>query len=94
MYNKIGERIHAVGNVHHPHIYEMPFNSLDLTLEKKLFKIVSLKFGIKNMLDDEVVFSQTGELLDEEKNVVATSTQINHIFKPGRQFKFGVNIIL
>jgi TonB-dependent receptor len=94
MYNKIGERIHAVGNVHHPHIYEMPFNSLDLTIEKKLFKFVSLKFGIKNLLDDEVVFNQTGELLDEEKNVVSTRTQVNHIFKPGRQFKFGINILL
>lgn len=94
MYNKIGERIHAVGNVTHPHIFEMPFNSLDLTLEKKFFKIISLKLGVKNMLDDEVVFSQTGELIDEEKNVISTRTQINQIFRPGRQFKLGVSILL
>ena len=94
MYNKIGERIHAVGNVTHPHISEKPFNSLDLTIEKKLYKIFSLKFGIKNLLDDEVIFSQTGEKLDDMQNIIETRTQINQLFKPGRQFKVGVSISL
>ncbi len=94
MYNKVGERIHAVGNVTHPHIYEQPFNSLDLTIEKSIFKNVNIKFGVKNLLDDDVVFNQTAELLDDNNNVIETKTQLNQKFKPGRQFKLGVSINL
>jgi len=94
MYNKVGERIHAVGNVTHPHIYEQPFNSLDLTIEKSIFKNVNIKFGVKNLLNDDVIFNQTAELLDENNQVIETKTQINQKYKPGRQFKLGININL
>ena len=95
MYNKVGERIHAVGNVHHPHIFEQPFNSLDLTIEKSIFKNVNIKFGVKNLLDDDVIFNQTAEKFDDiTKEVIETKTQLIHKFKPGRQFKLGISVNL
>jgi TonB-dependent receptor len=93
MYNKAGKRIAIVGDKDIPHIYEMPFNSLDFTFEKKIFEKISIKFGIKNMLDGDVVFQQfqkyktpTGE--------AAIREQVTNKFKPGRQFKLGVSVSL
>jgi len=93
MYNKTGERIATVGNIDVPHIYEMPFNSLDLTFEKKLFEKISIKLGFKNILDSDVVFQQfqkyktpTGESAIRE--------QVTNKFRPGRQFKLGVSVSL
>ena len=93
MFNKAGKRIAIVGDKDIPHIYEMPFNSLDFTFEKKLFEKISIKFGIKNLLDGDVVFQQfqkhktpTGE--------AAIREQITNKFKPGRQFKLGVSVSL
>jgi len=93
MFNKAGKRIAIVGDRDIPHIWEMPFNSLDFTLEKKIFEKISIKFGIKNALDGDVVFQQfqkyktpTGES--------AVREQITNKFKPGRQFKLGVSVSL
>jgi len=93
MFNKAGKRIAIVGDKDIPHIYEMPFNSLDFTFEKKIFEKISIKFGIKNALDGDVLFQQfqkyktpTGE--------AAIREQITNKFKPGRQFKLGVSVSL
>ncbi len=86
MYNKVGKRIAIVGNDGAADIYEMPFNSLDLTLEKGLFKNISVKFGIKNLLDDEVIFQRYQKY--EEENT--TKVQVTQKQKLGRQFKLGI----
>ena len=93
MYNKTGKRIAIVGDINVPHIYEMPFNSLDFTLEKKFFKIMSVKFGIKNLLDDEVVFLQN-QKYKTYSGQIAIRKQITNMFRPGRQFKLGISINL
>ncbi|MFZ4455350.1 MAG: TonB-dependent receptor domain-containing protein [Bacteroidales bacterium] len=100
MYNKVGKRISFVGDPNTPHVYEMPFNSLDFTLEKKLTKWASLKFGVKNLLDNDVVFQQTDEwddkVLNTETNVVETvhksKEEIRQKYKPGMQIKLGINM--
>jgi outer membrane receptor protein involved in Fe transport len=57
-YNRIGKRIAFVGTPTNPHTWELPRNSLDLTLEKGLGKRISLKAGIKDILNDNVRFVQ------------------------------------
>lgn len=94
MYNIVGKRISMVGDKDTPHIYEMPFNSLDLTLERKITKWMSMKLGVKNILDDEVVFQQLDEFTDPVTKKAKSVTDVRQRFKPGRQFKIAINIIL
>ena len=90
MYNITGERIAVVGDKNIPHIYEMPFNSLDFSFEKGLNSWLSLKLGIKNLMNDDVVFLQNqAYMVDGE---VFTRQQITNRFHPGRQFKLGVSM--
>ncbi len=93
MFNKAGRRIAVVGDINTPHIYEMPFNSLDFTLEKKIFEIISIKFGIKNALDGDVVFQQFQKYATASGEP-AMREQVTNKFKPGRQFKLGVTVNL
>lgn len=57
-YNRIGKRIAYVGTPTNPHTWELPRNSLDLTIEKSLGKRISLKAGVKDILNDKVRFVQ------------------------------------
>lgn len=93
MFNKAGKRIAVVGDKDIPHIYEMPFNSLDFTFEKKLFEKISIKFGIKNALNGDVVFQQF-QKYKTTANESAVREQITNLVKPGRQFKLGVSVSL
>lgn len=57
-YNRIGKRIAYVGTPTNPHTWELPRNSLDLTIEKGLGKRISLKAGVKDILNEAVRFVQ------------------------------------
>ena len=61
LFNRIGERIAYVGDKSNPHIYEEPFNSLDLTVKFQPKKFMTISAGIKNLLDDEIIFNQYEE---------------------------------
>jgi len=93
MYNEAGKRLSLVGDPTIPHVYEMPFHSLDFTLEKGITKWASLKFGIKNLLDDEVVFQQLDEYTDIKTKLPTSRVEIKQKYKPGMQIKLGVNMI-
>jgi outer membrane receptor protein involved in Fe transport len=91
MYNTVGKRIETVGDINTPHIYEMPFSSLDFTAEKKFGKYVSVKFGAKNLLDDDILFQQFQKYTDAGGNV-AQRKQVTSKYNPGRQFKLGITL--
>lgn len=57
-YNLIGKRIVYVGTPTNPHTWELPRNSLDFTIEKSIGKRVSLKAGLKDILNQPVRFVQ------------------------------------
>ena len=57
-YNLIGKRIAYVGVPNNPHTWELPRNSLDLTIEKGFGKNLSLKAGVKDILNEKVRFVQ------------------------------------
>ena len=60
MYNVIGERIAYVGNPSNPHMYQIPRNLLDFTINKKVGKHFVLKGGIRD------IFNQPYELRQNE----------------------------
>ena len=91
MYNTVGKRIETVGDIDTPHIYEMPFNSLDMTAEKKIGKYLSVKLGVKNLLDDDILFQQFQKYTDSNGNA-AERKQVATKYNPGRQFKLGVTL--
>ncbi len=94
MYNVIGKRIMFVGNPGSPHIYEMPFNLVDLTISKTMGKHFIAKFGIKNLLDDKIEFKQIVEFNKDISNDgigdgIVERDQITKSYRPGRYFSFG-----
>lgn len=99
MYNRIGERIAYVGDITNPHIWEMPFNSLDLTLDYQVSKNITIKGGIRNLMDDSIVFKQFEEFnkdTDDDGigNGKVIREQITRNYNPGRLFKLGLTITL
>jgi hypothetical protein len=58
VYNIIGERIYSVGDVLFPTIYELPRNSIDLTITKKISKQVTFKMGFQDLLNAPFRFYQ------------------------------------
>ena len=54
LYNVIGERIAFVGNNSNPHIYQMPRNLIDITINKKIGKYLTLKGGIKDLFNQPI----------------------------------------
>jgi len=99
MYNRIGPRIAYVGDVNNPHIWEMPFNSLDLSIDVKLAKNLVLKAGIRNLLDNAVIFKQYEQFnkditSDGIGDGMVTREELTRVYNPGRFFKLGLTLDL
>lgn len=60
LYNVFGKRIAQVGVLGLPDVYEQPFNQVDFTLKYKLDAQWTLGLRLRNLLDDEIEFSQGG----------------------------------
>ncbi len=91
LYNRIGKRIIGVGRTEGsiggedqarvPDSYEMPRNSLDLTLSKKVGAHLDFKFYFRNLLGEGITYKQfEGEI-----------GQITRAYNPGRNI--GVQLI-
>lgn len=86
-YNRLGKRIAFVGTPLNPHTWELPRNSLDLTLQKELGKRVSLKAGIKNILNDPIRFVQ---YYGPDENVEVDTYR----YTPNRNYALGIVVKL
>jgi hypothetical protein len=82
-YNIIGKRIAYVGTPANPHTWELPRNSLDLTVQKALKHNLQLKAGIKDIFNDPVRFVQyygnKEEIIEDTRNYI-----------PNRQFSLSL----
>lgn len=58
IYNKVGKRIAFAGTPSNPHTWELPRNSLDLTVTKNFGKRFELRMGFKDILNEPVRFVQ------------------------------------
>lgn len=77
LFNQFGERISEAGTSGRPDIYEQPFNQVDFVYSHAFARRWKISFKAKNLLDDEVVFSQ-GE-------------EVTRSFTRGREFSLGVS---
>lgn len=86
-YNVIGKRIVFVGTPTNPHTWELPRNSLDLTIEKSIGKRVNIKAGLKDILNQPVRFVQYyGPDEDFEMDT--------YRYTPNRNFSIGIVVKL
>lgn len=93
LYNIIGKRIVGIGKVDTsegstinndiPDMYEMPRNTIDFSITKKLGKQFEINAGIKDILAQKVQFKQFPKFKDAEGNIHERE-QVTKEFKPGR----------
>ncbi|HEX3007741.1 MAG TPA: TonB-dependent receptor, partial [Bacteroidales bacterium] len=106
LYNVIGKRIHIVGIPAQnswesmPDVYEMPRHLVDLTISKKIGKYFEIKGGIKDLLNQAVIYKQT---IDENVDLSyysSTEPQVKHFkvdqttrkYKPGTYYTIGFQV--
>jgi hypothetical protein len=96
MYNVIGERIAYVGNPSNPHMYQIPRNLLDITINKRVGKHFVLKGGIKDIFNQpyELRQNEIVQLLPNDPEHKETRVQKTQIYKPSRAFTLGVSMNL
>lgn len=92
LYNTIGKRIDYIGDLETPHIWEMPFHSLDMSLSKKLGKYLTAKLGVKNILNSTVLYQQFEEPVLQGTEIKVTRIQVTQKYVPGRQFSAGLSV--
>jgi len=87
VYNNIGKRIAFAGTPLNPHTWELPRNSLDLTAVKNIGERISLRIGVKDVINNPVRFVQYFGSYDNIE--VDTYRWI-----PNRKFSFGLSVNL
>ena len=85
LYNVFGKRIIGVGTPDIPNSYEMPRNVLDFALMKRIGPALTIKFGIKDILNQPFKIQQT-----MKSDNLPDATILVKSFTPGRQFLLGI----
>jgi hypothetical protein len=75
LYNHIGERISEAGAFGLPDVIEEPTNWLDLLLIKKFGKW-GIKLSAKNLLNEEIEFTQGGKPYHNYKEGISVSFSV------------------
>lgn len=100
LYNRIGKRIIGVGrsegsaasddNARVPHSYEMPRNTIDLSVSKKWGEHWELKFSVRDLLAERVYYKQFANVkyADGRK---AEKEEVARCYRPGRNI--GISVI-
>jgi outer membrane receptor for ferrienterochelin and colicin len=91
LYNIIGPRIAIVGIPGVPEVWEMPRNTVDLTITKGIGKYVDLRFSIQDLFNQSFVLLQDANddgILNKETDQTMQS------YKRGTYFTFGITVNL
>lgn len=98
LYNRIGKRIIGVGHStgsneagdarNIPSSYEMPRNSIDLSVSKKLGKW-EIKASVRDLLAETVCFKQFEDVRINGES--KTIEEVTRSYKPGRNYNLSVN---
>jgi len=78
-YNIFGKRIAFAGVNNKDDAFEQPFNSLDFTYSYSPLESMTVKLGLKNLLDEDVEILQQGEIL--QKRVEGQSYSLSLSYK-------------
>lgn len=98
LYNRIGKRIVGVGrNVGSggessrtiPNSYEMPRNTLDLSLAKKFGSHWELRASVRDILAEKVLFQQIATV--NSKTSMQKHKEITKEYKPGRNYNLSLS---
>lgn len=97
LYNRVGKRIIGVGNRYGtgadgslrniPNSYEMPRNSIDLSVGKKIGKW-ELKASVRDVLAERCVFKQFEDVTVNNRQ--RTIEEVTRSYRPGRSFNLVV----
>ena len=78
-YNVFGKRIAFAGVNNKDDAFEQPFNSLDFTYSYNPLESMTVKLGLKNLLDEDVEILQQGEIL--QKRIEGQSYSLSFSYK-------------
>ena len=101
LYNRIGKRVVGLGksnstnndpNSMIPDSYEMPRNSLDISVSKKLGKRVELRASLRDILAEDVVYKQFPKFIKD--GIMHEREQTTRRYNPGQSFTVGVSVKL
>ncbi len=84
LYNVVGKNLVFVGDDNYAHIYQMPFNDLELLVQKEFINHWKVKAGIKNLLNS----TNTRQNMAGDKTV--QQDQVTRQFKPGTTVNIGL----
>ena len=98
LYNRIGRRIVGVGrsmgsvsdNVNIPDSYEMPRNTVDLSVSKKFGNHFELKFSVKDLLGEKVEFKQFEDGVKLNNGTVKDVEEVTRSYTPGRNYNLSL----
>ena len=93
LYNRIGKRIIGVGrsegttgddsNARVPHSYEMPRNTIDLSLAKKFGSHLELKLNVRDLLAEKIYYKQFADVTYKDGSK-KTIEEVSRCYRPGR----------
>jgi len=100
LYNVIGKRIYIVGQREQyspediPDLYEMPRHLVDFVVSKKIGKYAELKFSIKDLLNQSIVYKQNVNATVDLSHYTGGASEIKHFdrdqvlrsYKPGSSY--------
>jgi outer membrane receptor protein involved in Fe transport len=86
LYNVIGKRILLVGAAAIPDTYEMPRHVIDLNVRKGITEQLTLKLGVKDILNQEFLLLQDG---NEDGNFDRQNDQRLRAYRPGVSYSIG-----
>lgn len=88
LYNAFGDRLVMVGAyASDPPYYEQTRHGLDFTFSQRVWQYVSLKFGAKNILDEDYVVTQT---IGVTQGAGARRSNVIEQYEIGRSFSLGI----
>ena len=99
MYNSIGKRIASVGVVNQdisedlPDVYELTRHVIDFSLTKKLTDRMEFNVGVKDLLNQAILFKQFPRFVDAN-GVTQKREQTTMSYKPGRNISLSLSIKL
>jgi len=87
-FNRVGERIVNVGNIEYASYWEKPRSVIDLQLNKTFYKKFDVRFGIRDILAQNIIFYQ-----NNDTETTFDSSKDNEIwnFKVGSSYSINIS---
>lgn len=91
MLNRVGERITNAGNAEYASYWEKPRTIIDIQLNKTFFKNLDLRFGLRDLLAQNIIFYQnkdSQQTYDASKDAAIWSFKVGSSYSISATYKF------